>query len=89
MDSFPATRFTMTGYNANPIIPSFDWDGDTLFVLNSIFRYELGYLYVYKMETKKGDILDPLKTSCCYTEARFSPDGSYLLFAYQNINSGA
>ena len=88
MDSFPSTRFTMTGFSKRPTIASFAWDGYTLFVLNSIYRYELGYLYVYNTETKKGDVLDPLKTSCCYTEARFSPDGSYLLFAYQNINSG-
>jgi len=88
MDSFPSTRFTMTGFNKRPTIPSFSWDGNMLFVLNSIYRYELGYLYVYNTETRKGDVLDPLKTSCCYTEARFSPDGSYLFFAYQNINSG-
>jgi dipeptidyl aminopeptidase/acylaminoacyl peptidase len=88
-DNFPAARFAMTGYNAHPTIPSFDWDGNTLFVLNSIFRYELGYLYKYNMETMHGENLDPLRTSCCYTEARFSPDGSFLLFAYQNINNGA
>ncbi len=89
LDNFPAARFAMTGYSARPIIPSFDWDGDTLFVLNSIFRYELGYLYVYNTETRRGENLDPLQTACCYTEARFSPDGSFLLFAYQDINSGA
>jgi serine/threonine protein kinase len=88
MDTFPATRFTMTGYNTHPTIPSFDWDGNTLFVLNSIFRYNLGYLYEYNLESKRGEALDPLGTSCCYTAARFSPDGNYLLFAYQNINSG-
>lgn len=88
LDNFPATRFTMTGYNTNPRIPSFDWD-DTLFVLNSKYRYELGYLYAYNTETMRGDSLDPLQTSCCYTEARFSPDGSFLLFAYQNVNVGA
>ncbi len=89
LDNFPAARFSMTGYNDHPIIPSFDWDGDTLFVLNSAFRYELGYLYVYNTETKHGKNLDPLKTACCYTAARFSPDGTSLLFAYQNINGGA
>ena len=87
-DNFPAARFTMNNYNARPVIPSFDWDVDTLFVLNSIFRYELGYLYAYNTETKSGINLDPLNTSCCYTEARFSPDGSFLLFAYQNIKVG-
>jgi dipeptidyl aminopeptidase/acylaminoacyl peptidase len=88
LDNFPATRFTMIGYNARPTLPSYDWDGGMLFVLNSIFRYELGYLYEYNTENMHADTLDPLKTSCCYTEARFSPDGSTLLFAYQNINGG-
>jgi hypothetical protein len=86
-DNFPASRFTMTGYSTNPVIPSFDWDGNTLFVLNSKIRYELGYLYGYNTETKRGENLDPLRTACCYTAARFSPDGSFLLFIYQNLNN--
>jgi Tol biopolymer transport system component len=89
LDNFPATRFTMSGYNTKPVIPTFSWDGNTLFVLNSIFRYDLGYMYEYNMEKMRGKMIDPLKTSCCYTMARFSPDGSYLLFAYQDINGGA
>ncbi len=88
MDSFPAGRFPMNYYIKNPIIPSFDWDGDTLFVLNSMFRYEFGYLYEYNIATKHSDPLDPLGTTCCYTAARFSPDGSFLLFAYQDPNAG-
>jgi Tol biopolymer transport system component len=88
LDTFPATRFVMTGYNTHPKIPSFDWDGSTLFVLNSTIRYELGYLYAYNTETKRSENLDPLQTKCCYTEARFSPDGAYLLVVHQNINGG-
>ena len=86
LDIFPASRFTMLGYKPRNTIPSFDWDGETIFVLNSSYRYELGYLYAYYTDPKIGKPLDPLRTSCCYTEARFSPDGSYLLFAYQNTN---
>jgi serine/threonine protein kinase/Tol biopolymer transport system component len=86
-DNFPASRFTMTGYSTNPVIPSFAWDGNTLFVLNSKIRYELGYLYAYNTETKRGENLDPLQSTCCYAAARFSPDGSHLLFIYQNINN--
>jgi serine/threonine protein kinase len=89
LDNFPATRFTMSGYNVQPVIPSFTWDGNSLFVLNSIFRYGLGYLYEYNMEKMRAKMIDPLKTSCCYTMARISPDGSRLLFAYQDINGGS
>jgi hypothetical protein len=56
-------------------------------VLNSKVRYELGYLYSYNTETKHSENLDPLQAACCYTAARFSPDGSYLLFIYQNVNN--
>ena len=85
-DNFPAARFAMTGYSSRPTIPSFDWDGSALFVLNTLFRYELGYLYAYNAEARRGENLDPLETACCYSEPRFSPDGSSLLFAYQNLN---
>jgi hypothetical protein len=87
LDCFPATRFTMTGYGTNGTIPSFDSDGSTLYVLNSKIRYELGYLYSYNTETKHNENLDPLQATCCYTAARFSPDGTYLLFFYQNVNN--
>ncbi len=87
LDNFPASRFAMTGYTTNPVIPSFAWDGNTLFILNSKTRYDLGYLYAYNTETRRGENLDPLQTACCYAAARFSPDGSHLLFVYQNINN--
>jgi serine/threonine protein kinase len=86
LDNFPVQRFSMTNYNVDKKIPSFDWDGSSLFVLNSTYRYDMGYLYEYNTDSQHGKSLDPLKTSCCYAGGRFSPDGSYLLFAYQNIN---
>ena len=89
LDNLPSYRFNMENYTKNPIIPSFDWDGNTLVVLNSAVRYEFGSLYAYNTETNHAEKLDPMITSCCYTEARFSPDGSYMFFAYQNINDGA
>jgi hypothetical protein len=42
---------------------------------------------VYNLNTKKGKMVDPLGTACCYSGATFSPDGSYFLFQYQDINT--
>jgi len=89
VDNFPLGRFPMNNYPASPDLPYFSWDGQSLFLLNSKFRFETGYLYVYNLLTQKGDIVDPLHTSCCYSGATFSPDGTYYLFAYQNINAAS
>jgi serine/threonine protein kinase len=94
LDNFPGSRFTMKGFGTgsgqSTVIPSFDWDGQALFLLNSIFRYQYGYLYTYSIEKKQAaNLIDPLGTSCCYTDARWSPDGSYILFAYQDITQGS
>ena len=88
LDNFPGYRFTMKGQST--VIPSFDWDGQSLFLLNSIVRYQLGYLYTYSIEKKQAaNLIDPIGTSCCYTDARWSPDSSYILFAYQDITQGS
>lgn len=90
VDTFPGPRFSMTGYSGNPVIPSFNWDGMTLFLLNSFYRNDgYGYLYGYNLESHKATALDPLGSTCCYRDARWSPDGSYVLFAYQDIRLGA
>jgi hypothetical protein len=93
-DNFPASRFDMQGYGIgsgkSSIIPSFSWDGTSLFLLNSIIRNgNYGYLYSYNSSNQKGQKLDPIGTTCCYTDAIWSPDASYMLFAYQNISLGS
>jgi Tol biopolymer transport system component len=70
-------------------LPSLDWDGQSNFLLNSIFRYQFGYLYSYNLDTKQtASLIAPMGANCCYTDARWSPDGSYILFAFQDINQG-
>jgi serine/threonine-protein kinase len=87
LDTFPRPPFTMTGYNTNPDIAYVDWDGETLFLLTSIFRFQTGYLYSYNLSSLRLEALDPLGTACCYSAPRWSPDGSQVLFAYQDINN--
>jgi serine/threonine-protein kinase len=95
-DEFPASRFTMSAYNDNPYIQSYSWNG-TLFVLNS-FRRNGGFgdLYIYnddlhKLQTSQENVtyLNPIDAACCYRDSTWSPDGRYLLFAFQDIRQGA
>jgi hypothetical protein len=89
LDEFPAERFGISGYGEHPLIPSFDWDGETLFVLNGFRRNDgFGDLYEYNADLRKGRQINPLGT-CCYRDARWSPDGRYLIFAFQDIRQGS
>jgi serine/threonine protein kinase len=90
LDNFPEQRFVMSGYSDNPTIPSFNWNGDVLFLLNSAVRSDgYGYLYSYNMGTYKGTSWSPVKNSgCCYRDAHWSPDSDYVIFAYQDIEQG-
>ncbi len=90
LDEFPAARFTIGGYGSNPVIPSFDWDGETLFVLNGLRRNDgFGDLYEYNADSHKGQQINPIQSVCCYRDARWSPDKRYLIFAFQDIRLGS
>jgi serine/threonine protein kinase len=90
LDEFPSQRFTMSGYNNNnPTIPGFDWDGEILFLLHTSVRNEgFGNLYADNMDTHKAQPLNPIDNTCCYKDPRWSPDGSYVFFAFQDIRLG-
>jgi Tol biopolymer transport system component len=91
LDHFPtAARLQMKDYDKNPEIQNFGWDGLYLFALNTSFRNDgFGDIYVYNMDLHKGtQALNPINNSCCYRDPHWSPDGSYLLFAYQNMLKG-
>lgn len=91
LDEFPAQRFTMSGYNsAHPIIPDFDWDGENLFLMNTFKRNDgFGYFYTYNTRSHKALPLNPAESTCCYRDARWSPDGSHFIVAFQDIALGA
>jgi Tol biopolymer transport system component len=83
LDDFPGARFDFP----NEIV-NFDWDGDELFFLNSNIRNGgFGNLIGYNTITHKYERLAPI-TGCCYRDATFSPDGSYVSFAFQDMGLG-
>ena len=93
LTQFPYGRFDMIGYGTTggrySTIPSFDWNADGLFLLSTINRNGVyGYLYSYNSNNFKGEQIDPMASQCCYADARWSPDGTYILFSYQDIRQG-
>ncbi len=89
VDEFPAGKFTISGLQNNPILPSFDWDGNAFFLFNDFVRNSgYGNLYFYDMNTRTGGLLNPIDNSCCYRDARLSPDGKFVLFLYQDARLG-
>ncbi|HQV93072.1 MAG TPA: hypothetical protein PLF41_01305, partial [Anaerolineales bacterium] len=47
-----------------------------------------GDLILYNTFTHKAKNYAPVEGKCCYRDAAFSPDGTYLIFAFQDINLG-
>jgi dipeptidyl aminopeptidase/acylaminoacyl peptidase len=90
IDNFPPPRFRMPAYENAPAILNFGWDGLSLFVFNTLIRNNgYGDLYVYNLDLHKARMeLNPINNSCCYRDATWSPDGNYLLFAYQDYSAG-
>jgi hypothetical protein len=85
LDEFPGKRFNMAGYDLTPVLQNIAWDGDQLFALVSYRRNEgFGDLWIYNTGLHRSDLINPVDTVCCYRDPVFSPDGRYLLFAFQD-----
>jgi tRNA A-37 threonylcarbamoyl transferase component Bud32 len=83
IDEFPGGWFDFPNQIGN-----FDWDGEELFFLNSDYRNDgFGNLLGYNTTTHKYERFTPI-TGCCYRDAAFSPDGSYVAFAFQDQGLG-
>ena len=85
LDTFPANRFTPPGFQGGLIL-DFDWDGFNQFIFHTARRNNgWGELHIYNWETHKPTLtVNPIEKRCCYRDARWSPDGTYLLFAFQD-----
>ncbi len=90
LDEFPNKRFTPDGYETYPILPAYSWDGDQRFLFNTFIRnFGYGQLYLYDMASGETRLLNPVDNVCCYRDARFSPDGTYILLVFQDVRQGA
>lgn len=83
LDNFPLGRFKF----ADEII-NFDFDGNLLFFLNSGIRNGgFGDMILYNSSTRKFEKPALFDGNCCYRDATFSPDGTHVLFAFQDIRN--
>ena len=69
--------------------PDFDWDGRGLFTFHTNRRNGgWGDFYRFNITTNRQAEFQPVNNSCCYRDIRWSPDGNFLLFAYQDETQG-
>jgi hypothetical protein len=85
IDEFPRSNDVMTAYQTNPVIADFDWDGEALFAMTVDRLRGYGEIYIYNLISKRTEKIQPLEGWCCYLGLRWSPDGEYFLFAFQDI----
>lgn len=91
LDNFPPPRFSYNEYDSYPVIQNFAWDGIYLFALTSNIRNDgFGDLYIYNMDLHKAKLaVNPIDDVCCYRDPHWSPDGNYLIFAFQDYLQGS
>ena len=85
LDTFPGNRFEAPGFQGGLML-DFDWDGSSQFIFHTARRNNgWGELHMYNWETHRPTLtVNPIGKRCCYRDARWSPDGLYLLFAFQD-----
>ena len=89
LHNFPGVSFTPVGY-VNNELPDFDWNGSSLFAFISLRRNDVwGEFYVYDWRAQRPTHIIPINNECCYSDIRWSPDGSYIFFAFQAFSLGA
>src|SRR5688500_7410390 len=67
----------------------YHWDGGKQFLFNSFKRNEIyGELYLYDTSTTIANKINPIDGVCCYGSAVFSPDGTHILFVFQDVRRG-
>ena len=91
IDEFPAVRFNVENFDHSPYIQDFGYDGNDLYAFTSFTRNDgYGQLYLYNAVLQKPEVdVNPINGTCCYRDPEFSPDGRYIILAYQPFEAGA
>ncbi len=80
--------FTLRGYFDHPELSSLSWNGNDQLLFNGYVNNEgFGDLQIYNLEQNQGQELTP-NGDCCYRDAHWSPDGTYLFYSYQANTGG-
>jgi serine/threonine protein kinase len=74
--------FTLRDYFNHPEISSVSWNAEDQLILNGYVNGGFGDLQLYNLDQDASQTLTP-NGDCCYRDARWSPDGSYVLYTYQ------
>jgi serine/threonine protein kinase len=87
---FPQPHFSYPEYDRYPILQNLAWNGQALFAFHGLTRNEgFGNLHIFNMENYKPSLeVNPIDGKCCYRDPQWSPDGTYLLFAFQDMGEG-
>jgi len=86
--TIPKTSFLLRGYNGpgdSLTIDDYSWDGYNRFAITGKIQDDFGDLMVWDAKELKGAIYAPVQGKCCYRFPRWSPDGQYILVAFQDI----
>jgi serine/threonine protein kinase len=68
-------------------LENFGWDGFNMFALEKEVRNGYGDLTFFNSATYQPlNEKNPIDNSCCYRDPIYSPDGTYLAFAYQEYS---
>lgn len=92
--SFPGQWFRLRGplgTNTSPRIKDFGWDGDALFAVHGDYLNGYGEMVIFKRTETNiswSPVLYPVNGKCCYQDIQFSPDGSFILFTFQDAEIG-
>jgi serine/threonine protein kinase len=80
--------FTFPEYYDHPEISSLSWkDSQQLLISGNMTEQGFGDLQLYNLDKNNSQEVAP-NGPCCYRDVRWSPDGTYLFYAFQPESGG-